>query len=317
MVSPDDRISLKGRLILIALAVAVGFSFLAFYHFLFHYQPADETASVPPAPAPAPPPVPALALPAGPAFLDSNNQNPLSPGEALERLLGAAEAGSTAAMLNVAEFYGNGWGARQNFTERFQWLQKAAEAGDPLGIFRAGLALELGLGIPADQAAAARAFEQAADLGLPEAHFKLAQGLLVGPEAAPARAAAHLEQALAGGLPPAANLLGLLYLQGLGDLTADAGKARQALQRGAELADPEALKNLAVMFKEGWGGPADPAQALKWYLAAREAGWSEGDLKETLAELESRVGAQAARDAEAEARAWLAERRPGQNHLAQ
>jgi TPR repeat protein len=39
-------------------------------------------------------------------------------------------------------------------------------------------------------------------------------------------------------------------------------KARQAFQRGADLGDPEALKNLAVMYKEGWGGPADPDQAL-------------------------------------------------------
>ena len=241
-----------------------------------------------------------------PSFTDFE-QNTISAEEVFGRLLAAAEAGSTEAILHVAEFYGQGWGVRQNFSERFHWLQKAAEAGDPQGLFLAALALEQGLGVAADQAAAQAALVKAADAGLAAAHFQLGQDLLAGPKADPALAALHLEEALAGGLSVAANLLGQLYLEGAGNLAPDAVKARQAVQRGADMADPEALKNLGVMFKEGWGGPADPLQALKWYLAAREAGW-EGDFWEILAELEALVGAKAARQAEAEARAWVAER---------
>ena len=302
----ENRFRRKAWLAVLVLAAALGLGFLI--HFNLHRDPGPEPESASPAQGQAAPSASAPARPGVPSFADAE-QNPISPREAYERLRAAAEAGSTAAMLNVAEFYGNGWGVRQNLSERLQWLQKAAEAGDPQGAYRAGLALEMGLGVAADQAAANRAFDQAASLGLPEAHFRLAQGLLAGPEADPVRAAGHLEEALAGGLPMAANMLALLYIQGPGNLEADAGKARLALQRGAELADPEALKNLAVMFKEGLGGSADPAQALKWYLAAREAGWQGGDLEATLAELEGQVGVQAAREAEAEAKAWLAERR--------
>ena len=49
----------------------------------------------------------------------------------------------------------------------------------------------------------------------------------------------------------------------------------------------------------------DPAEALKWYLAAREAGWQ--GLDTALTELEGELGPQAAR--EAAAQAWLAEHR--------
>jgi TPR repeat protein len=86
---------------------------------------------------------------------------------------------------------------------------------------------------------------------------------------------------------------------------ADQHKAKRALQRGAALADPEALKNLAVMFRQGLGGSADQGAALKWYLAARAVGWP--GLDAAVAELEGELSPRAARKAEDEARAWLAE----------
>jgi TPR repeat protein len=227
--------------------------------------------------------------------------------EALERLQEAAQAGQTSAMLELAEFYGRGLGVKQNLTERFRWFQKAAAAGDPRGMFLAALCQETGMGTAADQKQARAGFKKAAEAGLPEAHLKVAEDLLAGSEADQARAATHLEQALAGGLPVAANILGRIYLEGAGNLPADPEKARQALLRGAELLDPEALKNLAVMFRQGWGGPADPALALKWYLAAREAGWRDDGLDETLVKLEGELEPQAVREAKAGARAWLAE----------
>ncbi|MCL2028880.1 MAG: hypothetical protein FWG97_00435 [Deltaproteobacteria bacterium] len=240
-------------------------------------------------------------------FTDSE-QNPISPQEAFGRILAAAEAGEATAMLNLAEFYGNGWGVRQNFTERLRWQQNAGEAGDPRGFFRAAHSLEAGLGAEADQAAARAALEKAAKAGLAEAHLKLGQDLLAGPEADASRAAAHLEEALKGGLPLAANMLALLYLQGGGDVGADAVKARAALEQGAELGDPEALKNLAVMNRQGWGGPQNPAEALKLYLAAQAAGWT-GD-GEIISALKAELGPRGAQEAEAEARAWLESRKP-------
>ncbi|MCL2000619.1 MAG: hypothetical protein FWG74_04220, partial [Planctomycetes bacterium] len=151
---------LKIWLAVLTLAVALGFGLI--FHLYSHRGPAASLAPSPAAPALDAAQAPAGQAPPGlPAFTDAD-QNPLSPREAFERLLASAEAGSAPAMLNLAEFYGNGWGVRQNLTERYQWLEKAAEAGDPQGAFRAGLALEMGLGVAADQAAAARAFERAA-----------------------------------------------------------------------------------------------------------------------------------------------------------
>jgi TPR repeat protein len=246
-----------------------------------------------------------------PTFTDAD-KNPIPAREAFNRLLTSAAAGSAPAMLNVAEFYGQGWGVKQNFTERFRWHQKAGEAGDPRGTYQAALSLELGLGVTADQSAARAGLVKAAAAGLPEAHLKLGRELLNGPGADPVKAVAHLEKALEAGLPLAANILGLLYLQGAGNLAADPEKARQVLQKGADLADPEALKNLAVMHKEGWGGAPDPAEALKWYVAAREAGWQGGD--DILTALKTELDAETAEAAEAEARAWLeGKKAPGRN----
>jgi TPR repeat protein len=279
------------------IGLAAGFS-VAILVIMF-YRPAEQPVAAPvPAVQPAAVQAPASQTPATPR---------ISVQEAFQRLQEAAAAGNIPAMLNLAEFYGRGWGVKQNYTERFNWYQKAAEAGDPRGIYQAALCRELGLGTPVDPEAARAGFEKAAEAGLAQAHLKLAEGLLA---TDPVKAAGLLEEALAGGLPLAANMLGRLYLQGAGELTADAGKARQALQKGAELVDPEALKNLAVMFRQGWGGPADPAEALKRYLAAREAGWQ--GLDTALTELEGELGPQAAREAAARAQAWLMEYRKAQ-----
>gem|GEM_PF-1449243 len=320
---------MSGRAIVIGAALALGLSLAVFWYLQGRQgQPefssplaapsgslapgrpdsVNTSASPNPSPSPRPPsPGPGAAQPNIPSFADAQ-QNPISPQEAFSRLLAEAEGGSAPAMLNVAEFYGNGWGVRQNFSERFRWLQRASEAGDHRGTFRAALALETGLGVAADQGAARAALLKAAEGGLAEAHLKLGQELLSGPEGDVALAAGHLEAALAGGQPLAANILGLLYLEGAGNLAADGEKARQALQRGADLGDAEALKNLAVMHRQGWGGPQNSAEALKWYLAAREAGWQGGE--EVLTTLKAEIGPQAAQKAEAEAKTWLESRKP-------
>jgi TPR repeat protein len=61
----------------------------------------------------------------------------------------------------------------------------------------------------------------------------------------------------------------------------------------------------------GLGGPADPAQALKWLLAARELGYQDDENLETAqADLESKLDSKAISQVQAEAKAWLEEHRP-------
>ena len=263
-------------------------------------------------PAETPPKIPgppAAANTISAPLTDSPAEAPesISVQEAFKQLQEAALAGQTQAMLGLAEFYGRGLGVRQNFTERLHWLQKAAEAGDPRGIYLLALSRETGLGTPADPDQAWADIMKAAEMGLPEAHVKLAEGLIQ--EADQAQAVVHLEKALDAGLPLAANILGRLYLEGAGNLAADAEKARRFLLRGAELADPEAIKNLGVMFRQGWGGPAEPAQALKWFLTAIELGWPRENLEPVLVELEGQLAPQAIAKAKAEAKGWLEERK--------
>jgi TPR repeat protein len=64
------------------------------------------------------------------------------------------------------------------------------------------------------------------------------------------------------------------------------------------------------MYRQGWGGPAEPAQALKWFLIARDLGYQGGENMETaLADLESKLDTKAISQAKAEAQAWVEEHR--------
>ena len=88
-----------------------------------------------------------------------------------------AADGWTGAMTWMAQLEDNGLGAADEDPVRAaDWDRKAAEAGDPVGMFNYGLDLMRGRGAPADETAGRALVDRAAAAGLPVAQRLQAAG---------------------------------------------------------------------------------------------------------------------------------------------
>jgi TPR repeat protein len=80
-----------------------------------------------------------------------------------------ANAGYTGAMTWMSQLDDNGLGAPMDPDAAAEWDRRAAELGDPVGMFNYGVDQMRGRGVPQDESAGRRLVDQAADLGLPVA----------------------------------------------------------------------------------------------------------------------------------------------------
>lgn len=87
-----------------------------------------------------------------------------------------ADAGYTGAMTWMSQLDDNGLGAPENPDSAADWDLRAAEAGDPVGMYNYGLDLMRGRGRVQDVAAGRALVDQAASTGLPTARRLQAAG---------------------------------------------------------------------------------------------------------------------------------------------
>ncbi len=80
-----------------------------------------------------------------------------------------ADAGYTGAMTWMSQLDDNGLGAPENPDAAADWDLRAAEAGDPVGMYNYGLDLMRGRGRTQDMEAGRRLVDRAAEAGLPVA----------------------------------------------------------------------------------------------------------------------------------------------------
>ena len=228
--------------------------------------------------------------------------------KALEYLKNGGLAGPKA-MEVLGNFYENGVGLAPNFTEAFNWYKKAADSGLPEAIFRLGTCYETGLGTKANPQEAIKNFQKAADLKMAPAAYKLAAVYLAG-HLTPVdhkKAIDYMNMAVNNGHAPAANELGVVYLQGMLGQQVDTDKALDMFIKSADLGNPEAMKNIAVMFKNGMGRKPDPTKALKWYLIAQKAGYQAEGVEDLIAEIKKNMKDDQISSATAEADKWTAD----------
>lgn len=116
----------------------------------------------------------------------------------------------------------------------------------------------------------------AAQLGNVAAMRVYASVLLHGPAAQSPRGIAWLQRAAAHGDVQSLRILGAVY-EGLeaGAPRPDPALARNYYRRAAEAGDRDAGWMLARLLRNGSGGPADLAEALRWTRIAAEAGQSD------------------------------------------
>lgn len=87
-----------------------------------------------------------------------------------------AEAGYTGAMTWMSQLDDNGLGAPEDAAKAAEWDRRAAEAGDPVGMFNHGLDLLRGRGVPENPVAGQALVDRAAAAGLPVARRLQAAG---------------------------------------------------------------------------------------------------------------------------------------------
>jgi TPR repeat protein len=196
---------------------------------------------------------------------------------------------------------------QRNFSIAREWYEKAASAGLPEGIFNVGVCLETGMGSAADPVKAAEFFKRAADMNLPQALFKMSVILDggLGVERDPAAAAGYLKRAAEAKHPDAAAIWGLLCLNGANGQPPDGEKGLNMLKVAAEAGNVEAMKNIAVVYKDGIETKASPYDALKWYLIAEKCGYPKEGLDDVKGELSKKLKKDQLKKAETDADAWI------------
>nr|WP_209838243.1 sel1 repeat family protein [Rubellimicrobium aerolatum] len=97
-------------------------------------------------------------------------------GAARETFTACAEAGYTGAMTWMSYLDDNGFGGDTNPDASTEWNRRAAEAGDPIGMFNHGLDLLRGHGTAVDEAAGRALIDRAAEAGVAHAQRLVGAG---------------------------------------------------------------------------------------------------------------------------------------------
>ena len=155
--------------------------------------------------------------------------------------------------------------------------RRAAEMGDPKGMYKLGVCYALGKGgITKDEVKAVEWYQKAAEAGEARAMCNLgyaynySQGGLTKDEA---KAVEWYQKAAEAGNTTAMDNLGNCYEYGKGGLRKDEVKAVEWYQKAAEAGNATAMNSLGVCYELGQGGlTKDEAKAVEWYKKAAEAG---------------------------------------------
>jgi TPR repeat protein len=222
-----------------------------------------------------------------------------------------AESGDLRALITLGGFYAEGVGVAKNFSRARECYEKAADAGMAEGIYNVGVCWEVGMGSAADPARAAEFFRRAADMKLPQALFKMSVILDAGAGVARDEKASigYMTRAAAAGHPDAASIMGLVYMNGLRGQEKNTDEGMKMLKIAASSGSVEAMKNIAVVYKDGIGVKASPSEALKWYVIAEKCGYPPEALSDVTGGLRARLTAEQQKKAESDADAWIKDAR--------
>jgi len=156
------------------------------------------------------------------------------------------------------------------------WYQKAADRGNPAGLFLLGWCYEKGLGIPCDYTKAIDCYEKA--LEVPDRAFGIAANRLghcyekgLGVERDDEKSFFYYQKSSYYGYPTAIFNLGYCYYNGYGTKIA-LDKAIEHYTRAATLNHPVAQNNLAVCYQKGKGVDENLVEAVRWLTLAAKQG---------------------------------------------
>ena len=159
--------------------------------------------------------------------------------------------------------------------------RRAAEMGNPTGMFKLGVCYDFGKGgLTKDEAKAVEWYQKAAEAGDTYAMYNLGYAYAYGKRGLTKdedKAVEWYKKAAEAGNANAMNSLGLCYEYGKGGLRKDETKAVEWYQKAAEAGNATAMFNLGICYKYGQGGlTKDEVKAVEWYRKAAEAGNAGG-----------------------------------------
>ena len=154
--------------------------------------------------------------------------------------------------------------------------RRAAEMGDPKGMYNLGVYYEYGKGgLTKDETKAVEWYQKAAEAGNTTAMNSLKYAYLYGQGGLTkdeAKAVEWCKKAAEAGEARAMYELGHAYKYGQGGLTKDEVKAVEWLKKAAEAGETVAMDTLGDAYLNGrWGLTKDEAKAMEWYQKVAEA----------------------------------------------
>ncbi|WP_306118760.1 MULTISPECIES: sel1 repeat family protein [unclassified Roseitalea] len=182
-----------------------------------------------------------------------------------------AQAGDSAAQLLLAEIYSRGLGVAVDEAEATRWYAQAARQGEPEAQFRYALIL---LRDDEDSPEARTLMKAAAEAGNAMAMFNHAQLSLAdrpGPSGQN-EAFAYFLEAAEKGIADAQYAVAQYYAQGRPPALGDEAEARTWLRRAAEQGFDAAQFELGGMMLEGIGGDRDLRGGFVWTARAARQG---------------------------------------------
>jgi TPR repeat protein len=199
----------------------------------------------------------------------------LSEGNAVEArsyLLQAADSGNTVAAVQLGELLEGGIGGETDVAGAADLYRRAAQQGEPEGVYRWALLEADG---PAERAAVMRL---SAEAGFPLAQYELASSLLTsGDEAESRRGASWLEAAAVSGMPRAQYDLAIAYRDGIAVEPNDT-RFRTWLATSADAGFAHAQYELAVALTEATHGfELDYERAYALYASAAARGMAAAE----------------------------------------
>jgi TPR repeat protein len=190
---------------------------------------------------------------------------PVSHFVSVDDLRARAEAGDTAAQVQIGELYFTGEGAPFDKAEAARWYRMAADKGNAKAAFLLGFMYEVGEGVPKYKVEAAKWYREAAENGDARAQFLLASMYSRGDGVAQdsMESARWLRAAAEQGNVQAQVVLLKRYYDGEG-LLGGKEEAVKWFRNAAEQGNAFAQFQLGVMYNLGNGVPKDDVEALAW-----------------------------------------------------
>jgi TPR repeat protein len=199
-----------------------------------------------------------------PAASSSQQQvmpSPLSRPEILQ-LQTKADAGDANAQTMLGEAYRDSNGVPQNDALALKWFGKAANQGGDVAENDLGNMYNIGAGVEVDKKEAVRWYHKSAKQGNSKAMFNLGASYYNGD-------GVEVDQI--------ASLAWFLLAQEAGSRLAD-GAVRRAIDE-KEASPMQAAARIGHIYEAGDELPKNPAEALKWYRTAADAGDAQSGVK--------------------------------------